>query len=808
MNLQPLSEPEAQERLRRYGPNRVARAGTPSVAREVWSCAWNPLNALLVVLAIVSALLGELRAAVVIAVIVALATVTAFVQQHRANRAAAKLRALVRTTATVRRGAAGFAEIPMEEVVPGDVVSVSAGDMVPGDLRLAEAKDLSVNEAALTGEALPADKSAGQALSMGTNVVSGHGIGVVEATGGRTQFGRLADRLVAGRAPTAFDEGISRFTWLMIRVILVMVPAVLLINGVTKGDWLEALFFAVAVAVGLTPEMLPMIVTVNLAKGALDMSRVRVIVKRLPAIQNFGAMDVLCVDKTGTLTQNHIILKRHLDVHGEESDEVLQYAYLNSHFQTGLKNLLDVAVLEHVDVHRALDIERAYAKVDEVPFDFTRRRMSVVVAHAGRHLLICKGAVEEILQASALDAGAVAEARALNAALSADGFRVVAVACKDLAPRTLPYTRGDERGLTLVGYIAFLDPPKDGVGEAIAGLGAKGVAIKILTGDNEALTRKVCRDVGIDPGTIVLGDEVARMSEAELARAAKATRVFARLTPEQKERIVRALQRAGNVVGFLGDGINDSPSLKAADVGISVDNAVDIAKESADIILLEKSLGVLGEGVLEGRKVFANITKFIKMGASSSFGNVLSVVGASLFLPFLPMAPLQVLANNLLYDLSQTAIPTDEVDEEYLAAPRRWHLDNVFRFMVTLGPVSSLFDYATFAVLLYAFGGSTHPALFQTGWFVESLLTQTLVIHIIRTAKLPFVQSRASLALVMATLAVCAVGIALPFTALGPALGFVPLPPAYWPALATLVLGYLLLAQAAKAGFVRRWGME
>ncbi|HET7362941.1 MAG TPA: magnesium-translocating P-type ATPase [Burkholderiales bacterium] len=828
-SAQGLDAREAQARLAVAGPNRVTRDLTPSIAAELWGRAWNPLNALLVTLAATSYFLGDLRAAIVIAVMVVLATATAFVQEHRSNRAAARLRALVKTTASVRRGGAGFTEIPMEQLVPGDVVSICAGDMIPADLRLIEAKDLFVNQSVLTGEAMPAEKSALAAAAaggldapnlcfMGTNVVSGHGIGVIARTGAHTEFGRLADRIAGSRPLTAFDQGIARFTWLMIRVILVMVPLVFLINGLTKGDWLEALFFALAVAVGLTPEMLPMIVTVNLAKGALAMSRVRVIVKRLQSIQNFGAMDVLCADKTGTLTQDRIILKRHLDLHGEESERVLQYAYLNSHFQTGLKNLLDVAVLQHVDVHQALDIERAYAKVDEIPFDFSRRRMSVVVAHDGRHVLICKGAVEEIFavctryeadgEAGELDERHFREAQAQTAALNADGFRVIALAYKELAPRNEPYSRADERELVLLGYVAFLDPPKDEARAALAGLAASGVVVKILTGDNDIVARKVCRDVGLEPGRIVLGPELERMDDAALGRAADQTRVFAKLTPEQKERTVRALQRGGHVVGFLGDGINDSPALKAADVGISVDNAVDIAKESADIILLEKSLAVLHDGVIEGRKVFGNITKYIKMGASSNFGNMLSVLGASVFLPFLPMAPIQVLTNNLLYDFSQTAIPTDNVDEEYLAAPRRWHIDGIFRFMVVLGPVSSLFDYATFGVMLYVFNCWTNATLFQTGWFVESLLTQTLVIHIIRTANLPFVQSRASQALIATSALICAVGIALPFTPAGEALGFVPLPATYWPIVLALVLGYALLAQLAKTWFVRRWGFD
>jgi P-type Mg2+ transporter len=699
-SVEGLTTEEAARRLKVYGPNLVTREREPTIVQELWGRARNPLNALLVTLATVSWFLGDVRAAVVIAVMVVLAVGTAFAQERRSNEAAARLRSMVRTTSAVKRRtgavAEAFSETPIDTLVRGDIVRLSAGDMIPADLRLLEAKDLFINQSALTGEAMPAEKFAHACEAhvdgpfdlpnmcfMGANVVSGYATGVVVRTGGETFFGQLADEIAGRRVPTAFDKGIDRFTWLMIKFMLVMVPAVFLISAVTKHDWLEALLFAVAVAVGLTPEMLPMIVTVNLAKGAIAMAREKVIVKRLNAIQNFGAMNILCADKTGTLTQDRIILKRHLDIRGEESERVLQYAYLNSHFQSGLKNLLDVAVLQHVGMHKVLLIDEGFAKVDEIPFDFARRRLSVVVSdHDGKHVLICKGAVEEIFavckhyeidgQRGPLDESHFATAKNETVVLNSDGFRVVAVAYKILSNPKAVYSVADERDLTLLGYIAFLDPPKESAGAAIAALAQKGVAVKILTGDNEVITRKICRDVGLDAGQILLGARVETMTEEELAEAADHTTVFAKLTPAQKERIVSALHRKGHVVGFLGDGINDSPALKAADVGISVDSAVDIAKESADIILLEKSLMVLQEGVIEGRKIFGNIAKYIKMGASSNFGNMFSVLGASLFLPFLPMAPIQVLTNNLLYDFSQTAIPTDNVDEDYIAAPRRW----------------------------------------------------------------------------------------------------------------------------------------
>ena len=834
-SLEGLSAAEAEVRLKKSGPNLVARERKATIPEELWSRARNPLNALLLTLATVSYFLGDVRAAVVIAAMVVLAITTAFVQEHRSNEAAARLRAMVHTTASVKRSPYqsddAFSEVPIDSLVPGDVVRLSAGDMVPADLRLLDAKDLFINQAVLTGESMPAEKY-GQASTskcedvfdlpnicfMGANVVSGYGTGVVLQTGQATFFGKLAHEIAGRRVPTAFDRGINKFTWLMIRFILVMVPAVFLINGLTKHDWLEALLFAVAVAVGLTPEMLPMIVTVNLAKGAIAMSYKKVIVKRLNAIQNFGAMDVLCTDKTGTLTQDRIILKRHLDIKGRESDQVLQYAFLNSHFQSGLRNLLDKAILAHVELGETMGIGSGYSKIDEIPFDFSRRRLSVVVAREdGQHLLICKGAVEEIFAVCAkycldgeigrLDESHFETVKQETIALNADGFRVVAVAYKEMDPSKTAYSIADEADLTLLGYIAFLDPPKESAREAIAALASKGVRVKVLTGDNEVITRKICHDVQLEPGEILLGAAIARMNDVELADAADRTIVFAKLNPQQKERVVQALHARGHVVGFLGDGINDSPALKAADVGISVDTAVDIAKESADIILLEKSLLVLQEGVIEGRKVFANITKYIKMGASSNFGNMFSVLGASIFLPFLPMAPIQVLTNNLLYDFSQTAIPTDNVDAEYLTSPRKWDISNIFKFMVFIGPISSIFDYVTYGTMLYVFNTWNNPPLFQTGWFVESLLTQTLIIHIIRTAKVPFFESRASPALVATTVVICTIGMVLPFTWAGSALGFVPLPWLYWPLVTAIVLSYAVLTHVVKVWFVRRWGL-
>jgi len=834
---QGLTAEEAAARLRTVGPNLVAHDRRQSLLAELIGRARNPLNFLLLSLAAVSFFLGDRRAAAVITVMVVLSVTLAFVQEHRSNNAAARLRAMVRTTTTVlRRDAVSEAdshglEIPIEDLVPGDIVRLAAGDMIPADLRVLTTKDLFLNEAVLTGEAMPVEKSAAALENrsgasadlpnicfMGSNVLSGAATALVIQTGTHTYFGELAGMLTRQRAPTSFDRGVTRFTWLMIRFIAVMVPSVFVINGLTKGDWLEALMFALAVAVGLTPEMLPMIVTVNLAKGALAMSRKRVIVKRLNAIQNFGAMDVLCTDKTGTLTQDKIILKHHLDLHGRESARVLEYAYLNSHFQSGLKNLLDVAVLDHVELREHLQLEHRFEKIDELPFDFSRRRMSVVLAtEEYKHVLICKGAVEEVFAGcthfavdgavAPLDASHLGQMQQQTARLNADGFRVIAVAYKEVVEPRSSYRNEDESDLTLLGYIAFLDPPKESAGIAIAALAGAGVQVKILTGDNDIIARKICREVGVVTGDLLTGGDLDKMSDEELARRLETVTLCAKVSPAQKARIIAALHLRDHVVGFLGDGINDGPALKSADVGISVDTAVDIAKESADIILLEKSLTVLSEGVLEGRKIFGNIVKYIKMGASSNFGNMFSVLGASIFLPFLPMAPIQVLTNNLLYDFSQTTIPTDNVDAEYIAVPRRWDIRNITKFMLCLGPISSIFDYVTFGTLLSLFAAWNNSPLYQTGWFVESLLTQTLIIHIIRTARIPFLQSRASNALIVTTILVAGAGAILPYSPLGPILGFVPLPGSYWVAVFVIILSYCVLAHLVKSWFVRRWGL-
>ena len=851
-----LSEAEAQALRQQHGLNEVEHEQPLSRWVHLWHCYKNPFNLLLTLLAGVSLATDDVQAAVVIGTMVVLSTVLRFWQEAKSNKAADALKAMVSNTATVMRrdfssdaapvfgkfyGAslhikgAQRIELPIKQLVPGDLIVLSAGDMIPADCRVLSAKDLFVSQAAMTGESMPVEKFPHQAdrdtrnpleldniVYMGTNVVSGAATAVVLTTGNATYFGALAQRVGAtDRGPTSFQTGVNKVSWLLIRFMFVMAPLVLFINGFTKGDWPEALLFALSVAVGLTPEMLPMIVTSTLAKGAVFLSRKKVIVKRLDAIQNFGAMDVLCTDKTGTLTQDKIFLARHVDIWGQESDDVLEMAYLNSYHQTGLKNLLDVAVLEHVEVHRELNVGTAYSKVDEIPFDFNRRRMSVVVAEHDRpHVLICKGAVEEVLSVcqyvrhgdaqEVLTDELLARIRSVTAAFNEEGLRVVGVAARSMARGRDTYTLADEQGLTLIGYVAFLDPPKESTAPALKALAEHGVAVKVLTGDNELVTAKICREVGLDQQGLLLGNDIERMSDAELAVAVETTNVFAKLTPTHKERIVRLLKANGHVVGFMGDGINDAPALRTADIGISVDSAVDIAKEAADIILLEKSLMVLEEGVLEGRRTFANMLKYIKMTASSNFGNVFSVLVASAFIPFLPMLPMHLLVQNLLYDVSQIAIPFDNVDDDMLKKPQRWQPADVGRFMLFFGPISSIFDILTFCLMWYVFQANTpeHQTLFQSGWFVVGLLTQTLIVHMIRTPKIPFLQSRAAMPLLVMTGVIMAIGIFLPMGPLASYFKLEALPPLYFVFLPVILLAYMGLTQAVKGFYIRKFGWQ
>src|SRR5271156_2309631 len=849
-----LSEAEAQRRLNEYGPNAVGdEQRFPRLKLFIKACL-NPLVILLSALATITFATAQSRSdnagGVLMLIMVVLGVSLRLFQEARADAAAAKLKAMIHVTATVIRDGKER-EIPLAEIVAGDLIRLAAGDMIPADIRLRSCRDLFLTQASLTGEAFPVEKFdapdevAGKTplelrnvCFLGTSVESGSASAGVGETGRKTYLGSMASAIPPERPPTRFDKGVTNFTWLMLYFMGVMVPAVFLINGFAKHDWGEAFLFALAVAVGLTPEMLPMIVSVCLSKGALLMSRKKVIVKRLNSIQNLGAMDVLCTDKTGTLTMDRVILEQHCDVALKNDDSVLELAFLNSHFQTGLKNILDRAVLTYEELHQKL-ATADYIKIDEIPFDFSRKMMSVVVGKpGGKHRLICKGAPESVFlkctqfeldgKILPMDPAPLANVKEEYDKLSADGFRVIAIAYRDLEPKAT-YHKEDEKDLTLRGYIAFLDPPKESAGPAIAALQKHGVAVKVLTGDNELVSRKIGKEVGLSLEAVLTGEKVAALNDAELGDAAEKTALFVRLSPADKQRIIKVLQGKGHVVGYMGDGINDAPALRIADVGISVDTAVDIAKEAADIILLEKSLMVLEEGVVEGRKVFANIVKYVRMGASSNFGNMFSVLGASLWLPYLPMSPIQVLTNNLLYDFSQVPIPADAVDEEQVARPRPWQMSEIARFILFIGPCSSIFDYTTYLMMWFFFKcsnlglmpppelaarfahatianpDSTYAAaLFQTGWFVESLLTQTLIIHVIRTNKIPFIQSRASWQLIMTSSAIMLVGMWLPSSPIGGWLGLVPLPFNYWPLLLLTLLAYVGLTQMVKVWLVRK----
>ena len=834
-----LSEEGVEAAREQYGANVLSHRRERGVLMELLERCRNPLVIQLLVIGFVALLMGDFRSATVLGAMIFLSVVLAYVQEHRSSKAVEKLQAMVETNCAVIRNGVEC-ELPIADIVPGDIIVLDAGAIVPADVRLINAKDFFVSQSSLTGESMPVEKNAEpseatgrgiielqNACFQGSNVLSGTARAVVINTGVKTHFGAIAEKLAGQRVQTSFDRGISGFTWLMIRFMVVMVATVLLIVGMTKHNWAEAILFSLSVAVGLTPEMLPMIVTVNLSKGAMAMSKKKVIVKRLNAIQNFGAIDILCTDKTGTLTQDRVILEKHVDVTNRDSEDVLRYAYMNSYYQTGLRNLLDRSVLSHTD----LDVETNCKKVDEIPFDFQRKRMSVVVDYEGDHVLICKGAVEDIYKACThyqvddeihlmidLIKNDLLEE---YEELSRDGYRVLGIAYREFPRTRQVFSVADESDLILLGYIAFLDPPKGSAAKAIASLKEVGVATKILTGDNALVTRKICKDVDLHAGEIVTGDQLLGLDEDQLGELAEQTTVFARLSPTQKENIITALQKRGHVIGYLGDGINDAPSMRAADVGISVDTAVDVAKESADIILLEKNLLVLEDGIIEGRKVFGNIIKYIRMGASSNFGNMFSVVGGSYFLPFLPMAPIQVLVNNLLYDASQVGIPSDQVDEEYLKTPRKWDIANIRRFMICIGPMSSIFDYATFFLMLYFFNcrfysdAATSPEmktyyehLFHTGWFVESILTQTLIVHIIRTYRIPFFQSIASPFLLLTTATVMALGVALPYSPFADYLGFVPLPPIYWAWIAGFLVAYSVITHKVKVWFHRKYGID
>lgn len=873
--LSGLNEEAVEESRELHGTNAVTREKRKTLPEQLAGAFINPFTVVLLCLALVStatdmvfpalSLFGsepedfDCLTVVIIVAMVLISGILRFVQESRSGKAAERLLSMITTTCTVTRKPGGVQEIPLQEAVVGDIVHLSAGDMIPADVRILDAKDLFVNQSSLTGESEPVEKTSGiceeqgsvtdysNIALLGSTVISGSAQAVVLAVGDQTLFGAMASAAAGEAVETSFTRGVNAVSWVLIRFMLVMVPLVFLLNGLTKGNWLSAFLFAISIAVGLTPEMLPMIVTTSLARGAVAMSKKRTIVKNLNSIQNFGAMDVLCTDKTGTLTQDRVVLEYHWNVEGEDDLRVLRHAYLNSYFQTGYRNLMDLAIIRKTeeaecDNPHLTDLSESYLKVDEIPFDFTRRRLSVVVQNKnGKKQMVTKGAVEEMLsvcsfveyRGQVLPLADELREKILQTAdqLNEKGFRVLAVAQKSNPSAAGAFGVKDETDMVLMGYLAFLDPPKESAAAAIRTLRRHGVSVKLLTGDNEKVTRTVCKQVGLKVSNMLLGADVEDMTDAELARAAEYTDVFAKLSPDQKARVVSALRSQDHTVGFLGDGVNDAAAMKSSDVGISVDTAVDVAKESADVVLLEKDLMVLEAGIEEGRKTYANMIKYIKMTASSNFGNMFSVLAASMLLPFLPMLSLQLIFLNLIYDLSCTAIPWDNVDEEFISVPRKWDASSIGSFMIWIGPTSSVFDFTTFLFLYFVFcplflsnGVLYHDlplhfsglqleqlqnryiGMFQAGWFVESMWSQTLVIHMIRTPKLPFVQSRASLPVCLLSLAGCALLTVIPFTSFGTMLGFVPLPLAFFAYMLPCILLYMLLATGMKKAYIRHYG--
>jgi Mg2+-importing ATPase len=818
-----LNSQEVEKRLEIYGYNELAKKKRRTAAAEVLLRITNPLIIILLFAGLIAGYLGDRPEAIIIFFIVFLSVGLDYYQESKAEKAADMLKEKVTTTATVLREGVKQ-EVKLSEIVLGDMVYLSAGDMVPADARVVDAKDLFADQSALTGESFPVEKTVAPSQSktatitewdnclfLGTSIVSGTATAVVIKTGKFTEYGKIAQRLVAREPETEFERGLRRFGFLMMEVTVLLVLFVFFINALFLREVLESLLFAVALAVGLTPELLPMIVSLNLSKGALAMSKKGVIVKRLRSIQNFGSMDILCTDKTGTLTENKITLVLHIDMEGNDDEKVLVYSFMNSYYETGLKSPLDNAILRHKNI----DV-KDYRKIDEIPFDFTRRRVSVVVEQEKSHarFLISKGAPEEIIKVCLhyeiankpfnLTSQMRRKLEQNYYRLSSQGFRVLGVSYRKVTAEKSVYSIDDESDMIFLGFVAFMDPPKETAKESLQLLSKAQVKLKILTGDNELVTRKACKQLGFKVRGVVVGSEIAQMGDDALSRVVEETNVFARVTPAQKDRIMNALKNNGHIVGFLGDGINDAPSLKTADVGLSVDNAVDVAKESADIILLQKDLTVVQQGVLEGRKTFGNTMKYIMMGTSSNFGNMFSVAAASLFLSFLPMLPIQILLNNLLYDLSESTIPTDNVDSEYIETPKRWNISFIRRFMILLGPISSIFDFLTFFIMVYVFN-ATEP-LFQTAWFIESLCTQTLVIFVIRTRRTPFYRSRPGRLLLLSSLGIIALALILPFTPLGAVFKFVVPPFLFFVILAGLIVAYLVLVEIVKKWFYKRYG--
>lgn len=839
-----LNPEEIEKRQSLYGKNEIEHEKKKNPVSTFIKAFINPFIGVLTGLVIISFILDVMlaepgeqdwTAIIIISTMVIFSAILRFMQEWKANISSEALLKMVTNTCYVKRSGKHDEEISITELVPGDIVMIAAGDMIPADIRIIQAKDLFVSQSSLTGESDPIEKSPeskekkyckGSVVEldnicyMGSNVVSGSATGIVFATGNNTYLGTIAKNISGHRAATAFDKGISKVSFLLIRFMLVMIPFVFLVNGLTKGDWLEAFIFAVSVAVGLTPEMLPMIVTANLSKGAVAMSKKKTIVKDLNAIQNFGAMNILCTDKTGTLTCDQIVLEKYINADGSNDTDkrILRHAYFNSFFQTGLKNLMDKAILSHVKELSLEHLKDNYNKVDEIPFDFTRRRMSVVIEDKqGKRQIITKGAVEEMIEiCSYAEFNKTVQpftdelkqkAKYISEQMNRQGMRVLAVAHKSYLDKDCNFSVKDEKDMVLIGFLAFLDPPKQSAANAIRQLHEHGIEVKILSGDNDSVVRTIARQVGIETNNALTGPQFSSMSDDERRKAVIETTVFSKLTPLQKTEIITLLQEQQNTVGFLGDGINDASALRQSDIGISVDSAVDIAKESADIILLEKDLMVLEDGVIEGRKTFGNITKYIKMTASSNFGNMFSVMAASAFLPFLPMLPIHLLIQNLLYDISQTTIPFDSMDADYLRKPRKWDASDLSRFMIFIGPISSIFDIITYLVMWYVFSCNSidQQALFQSGWFIEGLLSQTLIVHMIRTRKIPFIQSCASWPVTGLTFLIMAIGIIIPFTSFGNSIGLTQLPISYFPWLIGILLSYCILTQIIKNWYIKRF---
>ncbi|MBF2342130.1 magnesium-translocating P-type ATPase [Listeria welshimeri] len=818
-----LTNVEVTERLAEFGPNRTVEEKKVSNLRLFIRAFNDPFIYILVMLMVVSYLTDDMEATIIMALMILASGVLGFIQTSRAERASYALKNMVKNKVNVIRDDT-MVTLNQDEIVPGDLIEISAGDIIPADARVISATDLLINQSALTGESIPAEKfvedkranpeifERENLLFMGTDVLSGHGRAVVLRTGSSTFFGSLSIAATERRGDTSFDKGVKSISKLLFYFMMVMVPIVFMINGLMKGNWLEAFIYAVAIAVGLTPEMLPMIVSTNLAKGAINMSSKKVIMKELSAIQNIGAMDILCTDKTGTLTEDKLELVKYIDSAGKNSESVLKLAYLNSYFQTGWKNVLDHAVIAKLDD----SVTKGWAKVGEIPFNFDRRRLSVIVENSIETRMITKGAVEEMLTVcthkefdgtiSTLTESEKDELQEMCAEMNRSGIRVIAVAYKT-GKAGKAFTKNDEEQMIIAGFLGFRDPVKTSTKEAIAHLFKNQINVKVLTGDNEIVTKRICQEVGIPANGFLLGADIEELSDEELTRELRKYHIFAKLSPMQKSRIIGLLKKAGHTVGFLGDGINDAPALRKADVGISVDTAADITKDASSVILLEKSLTVLNDAVMEGRNVFGNILKYMKMTASSNFGNVFSVLVASAFIPFLPMLSLHLLLQNLLYDFSQLTLPWDKMDRSFLKKPHQWEQKGMLRFILCIGPVSSIFDIATFLIMWFVFSANTvaEQALFHSGWFVVGLLTQTLVVHMIRTEKIPFIQSRATAPVMIATLIVMTLGIVIPFTGFGHSIGFVSLPGSYFPWLILILVGYMATMQLVKTLYIRKF---